>query len=93
MSAEKNKKCPLCPPVERKTEWKHEDEICFICRCDDPKCGKFMIVLKRHGEPTEGELLYLQRVTRWFFPGKHFRGYRRKILTHWHEHLVDRKEI
>jgi len=80
-------KCPLCPPVEHITEWKYEDHICYICKCANKNCGLWMIVLKHHGEPTEGELQYLQRVSKRFFPDKKWRGIRRQILGHWHEHF------
>jgi len=47
-----------------------------------------MMVLKHHGEPTEEELEHLKAVSMEQFPDKVWRGYRRKIKDHWHEHLI-----
>lgn len=77
--------CELC---ERKkiTKWYHEDNICWIANCKT--CGNPMIVLKHHGEPTEEELSHLKQISQRLFPDKKWRGIRKKIKDHWHEHFV-----
>ena len=77
--------CELCK-AEKITEWLYEDEVCWIAKCKT--CNGWMIVLRHHGEPTEGELQHLQKVSKRFFPDKKWRGFRRVIKDHWHEHFV-----
>jgi len=81
--------CELCEMIESrdyKTHLYHEDEVCVIVDC--LTCGIPMMVLKHHGEPTEEELEHLKAVSMEQFPDKVWRGYRRKIKDHWHEHLI-----
>ena len=77
--------CPLCR-AEKLSEWKHEDEICYVCRCIT--CHRWQIVLRHHGEPTQKELEHIKEVSKRLFPDKKFRGFRRKIFDHYHEHLI-----
>jgi len=78
-------KCPLCS-LERKTEWRYEDERVVICRClSHPE--KWMVVLRRHTvEPTEEEDAYMRKVMRRLFPGIRLRGPR--TVPHYHLHEV-----
>ena len=86
-----NSQCPLCKLAQGdiKTKLYYQDNVCIVVDC--LTCSKPMIVLKHHGEPTEGELQYLQKVSKRFFPDKKWRGTRREILNHWHEHFLPLK--
>lgn len=83
--------CELCDMVESKdykTHLYHVDNICTIVDCLTCGPGNPMIVLNHHGEPTEKELEHMKAVSIEQFPDKVWRGYRRKIQDHWHEHLI-----
>lgn len=77
--------CPLCR-ADKITPWIYEDEVCWIAKCKT--CGGDMIVLWHHGEPTLKELDHLKKVSQKIFPDKKWRGYRRMIKDHWHEHFI-----
>lgn len=77
--------CPLCRK-EKLTEWLHEDEICWVAKC--VTCGEWQIVLTHCGEPTYDELAHLKNISQKLFPNKKWRGYRRNIKDHWHEHFI-----
>lgn len=80
--------CLLCRltagNVITKLYWK--DKICVVVDCSD--CGLPQIVLNHHGEPTEKEFNHMKIVSKKLFPDKEWRGFRRKIHDHFHEHFV-----
>ncbi len=80
--------CILCRK-EKLTHWFYDDHICWIAECKT--CGRPMIVLDHHGEPTAEELEHIKQVSKKVFPDKQFRGYRRRIFDHFHEHLVSHR--
>ena len=45
-------------------------------------------MLNHHGEPTPEELEHLKMVSQRLFPDKKWRGFRRIIQNHWHEHFL-----
>ena len=77
--------CPLCEG-ERRTRRYHGDEICWVADCST--CHRPMIVYRFHGEPTPGEVEHMSGVSDRLFPGARWRGYRRNIFDHWHEHIM-----
>ena len=77
--------CLLCRK-EKLTKWFYEDSVCWVAICIT--CGRPMVVLDHHGEPTEAELEHIKQVSKKVFPDKQFRGYRRRIFDHYHEHLI-----
>lgn len=77
--------CPLCRR-EKLTEWLWDDEICWVAKCIT--CGGWQIILNHHGEPTPEELEHLKTVSQKLFPNAKWRGVRRVIKDHWHEHLI-----
>jgi len=49
-----------------------------------------MVVLKRHGLPSEKERGHIEEILTKLIPGWSFRGYMTSIKDHWHEHIVFR---
>lgn len=85
MKLEKLHMCPLCK-ADKLTKWYYEDDVCWVADCKT--CGIPMIVLKHHGEPNKNELHHLKNISNNLFPRKRWRGFRRDIKDHWHEHLI-----
>jgi len=83
---EKDSNCALCR-ARKVTEWMHEDGICWVGKCRS--CDKWMIVYRYHGEPTMEELEHMKKLSRRLFPNKRWRGTRKTIKDHWHEHIID----
>jgi len=76
--------CELCK-AEKLTEWKHEDEVCYVCRCKSHP-QQWIIVLKRHARlPSPEEAEHVQQLASKLFPQKAWR-YPMSILDHWHLH-------
>lgn len=83
-----NPNCPLCKLAKGNiiTNLYWEDEICVIVDCSS--CGLPQIVLKHHGEPSEKELEHMKMMSKKLFPDKKWRGVRRQIQGHFHEHFI-----
>jgi hypothetical protein len=79
--------CPLCE-AKKITEWKHEDNVCWIARCSSHR-DKWIIVLKRHAPfPTPEEHEHMMQLAEKLFPaGTQWRG-PNSIKDHWHFHSV-----
>ena len=52
-----------------------------------------MIVLNHHGEPTPKELEHMKIISKKLFPDKRWRGIRRQLKDHFHEHFVDKERF
>ena len=81
------KDCPLCKR-EHKTEWKYEDKIIWIARCETD--GQWMVVLKRHTMKANNfELGHMEMMAKEMFgPNIKFRKKPRQILDHLHWHIL-----
>jgi len=78
--------CELCR-AEHLTEWKHEDNICWVARCKTHP-NQWLIVLKRHtAYPTQEELSHLKKIALKLFPEIHFRE-GASIRDHYHLHSL-----
>jgi len=84
-SSTRKSSCPLCRG-KKLSEWFWNDEVCWVAECTH--CHQPMIVLNHHGEPTEKELQHMKIVSKKLFPDKGWRGVRRQIQGHFHEHLI-----
>ena len=80
-------KCPLCAPVEKRTNWYFEDNICWVADCES--CGIPMVVLKRHETlPEIYEQVHMNNITRLLFGEKRkIRSTMKKIKNHYHFHV------
>jgi len=83
--------CELCD-LEKKTKWYYEDNEYIICDCET--CKIPMIVDKKHGarfvESGTFEYGLILGLVKGVFGGKEFqfRRRQRKILDHWHWHII-----
>lgn len=77
--------CPLCN-MEKKTEWKYEDDICIIARCLSD--NQWMLVFKFHRWPTVAEMLHALGVITRLFGNIKVRTRHGQIIEHCHWHLI-----
>jgi len=83
-------KCPLCDPIEKKTDWLYEDEKILIIICET--CEIPMVIFRRHGKdsiPTEW-YKHAEKKVKEIFKERflYFRTFPRQIMNHIHWHCV-----
>ena len=83
-------KCPLCDPIERKTDWLYSDDEFHILICET--CKTPMIVFRRHGVDSVplSWKLHAEAKAKELFGDRYLylRTFQRSIANHLHWHII-----